>query len=152
MKHAGSRQAFRTVDLLYPLTAAHLGREKGARHFLLVSAMSANVHSPFFYGRVKGELELQLGLLPYRSLTIVRPSVLTGQRRQARPMESVAAFFSLAAPRRFRAVKATDVAAAVVSAAVADQPGCRMIPSVEIASVREDETLALAKPALPVAG
>ena len=135
MKQAGSRERFRAVDLLYPVTAAHLGLEKGARHFLLVSAMSANKHSPFFYSRMKGELEHQLKALPYKSLTIVRPSILVGQRDKARHFERAAAFFSLAAPRRFRAVKATDVAAAVVAAAAADQIGVRMISSASLAGV-----------------
>jgi uncharacterized protein YbjT (DUF2867 family) len=145
MKDAGSRQRFRSVDLLYPLTAAHLGLEKGARHFLLVSAMSANLHSPFYYSRIKGELELQVKLLPYRSITVVRPSVLVGQRPRMRPMERLAAFASLAGPRRFRAVKAADVAAAVVSAAAADATGFRMIPSADLAAMtRSDPTLSTA--------
>jgi uncharacterized protein YbjT (DUF2867 family) len=151
MKQAGSRERFRSIDLLYPLTAAHLGLEKGARHFLLVSAMSANPRSPFFYSSIKGELELQLKLLPYRSLTIARPSILIGQRAQPRAGERLAAFFSLAAPRRFRAVKATDVAAAVVSAAAADERGVRMIPSADLAGVASSVSpLAATNPAIAV--
>jgi hypothetical protein len=84
---------------------------------------------------MKGELEHQLKSLPYKSLTIVRPSILVGQRDKARHFERAAAFFSLAAPRRFRAVKATDVAASVVAAAVADQIGVRMISSASLAGV-----------------
>lgn len=152
MKDAGSRQRFRSVDLLYPLTAAHLGLEKGARHFLLVSAMSANVHSPFFYSRTKGELERQLRLLPYRSLTIVRPSVLIGPRERVRPMERAAAFLSLGGPRRFRAVRGVDVAAAVVSAAVADQPGIRVVSSAELAGVTTHHPMHTASSAVTVTG
>jgi uncharacterized protein YbjT (DUF2867 family) len=153
LKQAGSRQRFRSIDLLYPLTAAHLGLEKGVRHFLLVSAMSANPRSPFFYSRVKGELELQLRLLPYRSITIIRPSILTGKREKPRAAEQLGAFLSLAAPRRFRAVKAADVADAVVSAAVADERGFRVIPSVELHRVAAgDGTMPASNPALPVAG
>jgi uncharacterized protein YbjT (DUF2867 family) len=57
IRKAGSQQAFRTVDFVYPEQIARLGVEHGARHFLLVSALGANARSAVFYNRVKGELE-----------------------------------------------------------------------------------------------
>src|SRR5206468_316167 len=41
IKQAGSREAFRRVDLDYPREAALMGQRQGARHFLLVSALGA---------------------------------------------------------------------------------------------------------------
>ena len=76
----GSRDRFRAVDLGIPLAAARIAREQGARHFLLVSALGASVDSRFFYNRVKGELEDELRTLGYRSVTILRPSLLLGDR------------------------------------------------------------------------
>src|SRR5213075_189940 len=80
----GSKERFRDVDYRIPLDDARIARAQGARHFLLVSALGASVESRFFYSRVKGELEDALRTLGYRSLTIARPSLLLGDRRERR--------------------------------------------------------------------
>ena len=128
----GSRERFRAVDFGLPLAAARLARAQGARHFLLVSAAGASVASRFFYSRVKGELEDALRTLGFRSLTIVRPSLLLGERDEFRLGESIAKRVAWLVPGRYRPVQARDVAAALVRAAKADEPGMRIIESDEI--------------------
>ena len=132
MKAAGSRARFRAVDLLYPLTAAHLGVEKRVSHFLLVGALGANPTSRFFYNRMKGELEDAVTALPYRSVTIVRPSVLVGKREHPRVAGRVAGGLRGLFPVRYRPIDAADVARVLVLQAVADQPGRRVIESSEL--------------------
>jgi len=146
MKAAGSRRAFRTVDLLYPLTAAHLGVEKRVSHFLVVSALGADPRSLIFYSRIKGELEKALALLPYRSLTIARPSILVGKRDQPRTGERIAAGISFLTPPRIRPIDAADVAAAIVHQAWLDQPGRRVLETPELRLIA-----AAARSAPPVA-
>ena len=132
MGEAGSRRRFRTVDLLYPLTAAHLGIERRATHFLLVSAHGASVRSPFFYNRIKGELEAGVTELPYRSLTIARPSMLMGRRERPRTVERLAGALSFLAPSKVRPIKASDVALALVRKAVLDEPGRQVLNSSDL--------------------
>ena len=132
MKEAGSRRRFRAVDLLYPLTAAHLGIERKASHFLLVSAHGANARSLFFYSRIKGELEDGVSALPYRSLTIARPSVLVGTRENPRTAERIAAGLLFLAPASVRPIRASEVASALVRQAVLDEPGRRVLSSAEL--------------------
>ena len=60
IKTAGSRERFRAVDYDYPLMAARLGKEQGATHYLLVTALGANARSRIFYNRVKGEVEREM--------------------------------------------------------------------------------------------
>jgi len=132
MKAAGSRRRFRAVDLLYPLTAAHLGVEKKVSHFLLVSALGADAESRFFYNRMKGELENAVTELPYRSLTIARPSLLVGKREHSRLAERVAGRLRGLFPARYRPIHATEVARALVGQAVVDKPGWRIIESTEL--------------------
>jgi len=146
MKAAGSRRAFRTVDLLYPLTAAHLGVEKRVSHFLVVSAIGADPRSLIFYSRIKGELEKALALLPYRSLTIARPSILVGKRDQPRTGERIAAGISFLTPPRIRPIDAADVAAAIVRQAWLDEPGTRILETPELRLIA-----AAARSAPPVA-
>lgn len=132
MKQAGSKEAFRRVDYEYPLALAKRGLEKGAHHFLLVSALGADVESRIFYNQVKGELENALRTLPYRSVTIVRPSLLLGKRKEFRPFERLAMIVGEVVPGRFRPVRASEVAAALVTAARNDEPGFRIVESEQI--------------------
>lgn len=132
IKKAGTQASFRRVDHDYPLAAARLGVEQGARHFLLVSALGANARSRIFYNRVKGDVEQAIRALPYRSVTIVRPSILLGEREETRVGETIGKVLSRFAPRRIRAVPAHDVAAALLRAAIDDVPGVRIIESKDL--------------------
>jgi uncharacterized protein YbjT (DUF2867 family) len=132
IRAAGSEQAFREVDYSYPLRLAQLGLAGGARHFLLVSAIGANPVSRVFYNRVKGELERDLLALGYPSTTIVRPSLLLGQRKQFRLAEEIAKRFALLIPGRFKPVQAKDVAACLVQRARTDSTGPRIISSAQM--------------------
>jgi uncharacterized protein YbjT (DUF2867 family) len=132
IKQAGTQERFRRVDHDYPLTGARLGLREGAQHFLLVSALGANARSRIFYSRVKGEVEDAIRALPYRSVTIVRPSLLLGERAEFRLGESIGKMFARVIPGRYRPVHARDVAAALLEAAVAGRAGVRIIESHEM--------------------
>jgi uncharacterized protein YbjT (DUF2867 family) len=132
MGKAGSREAFRRVDYDYPLAIAKAALAQGARHFLLVSAIGANVRSPFFYNRVKGELEDALRELGYASLTIARPSLLLGERKEWRAGEEIAKRVVWLLPSRSRPVQAAQVALALVRAAHEGMRGARVLENPEL--------------------
>jgi uncharacterized protein YbjT (DUF2867 family) len=132
IKTAGSKERFRAVDYDIPLAAARMALKKGARHFLLVSSIGATASSRFFYLRVKGELEDALRTLGFRSVTIVRPSVLLGERGDVRFGEELAKRFGSLVPGKWKPVQARDVAQVLVRAAKEDEPGMRILESNEI--------------------
>jgi uncharacterized protein YbjT (DUF2867 family) len=132
IKKAGTRERFRQVDLEYPLKLARLGLEHGCRRFLFVSALGADPRSYNFYLRVKGELEAAVLALPYPGITIVRPSLLLGERGEFRLGEEIAKRLSCLAPPKFKPVRADAVAAVLVDAAKKDRPGREIIESREI--------------------
>jgi uncharacterized protein YbjT (DUF2867 family) len=132
IRQAGSQAVFRRVDFEYPLTIARLGLNGGARHFLLVSALGASSASGIFYNRVKGELEDQLRSLGYRSVTIARPSLLMGARKEFRLFERIGMVIGEFIPGRYRPVHAQAVARSLVMAARIDAPGLHIIESEEI--------------------
>ena len=103
---AVSQAAFRKVDFEYPCAAAQLGYARGARHFLLVSALGANAKSSVFYNRVKGEVEAAVLGVPYRSHTIVRPSLLVGEREETRLGEVIGAKLGFLVPRKYKPIPA----------------------------------------------
>ncbi|MED5431070.1 MAG: NAD(P)H-binding protein [Pseudomonadota bacterium] len=87
MKKAGSRQAFRHVDHDLVVLAGQVAQRAGVQRFLVVSAVNANARSPFFYARVKGQVERALMKLELPLLAIFQPSLLRGQREDRRPAE-----------------------------------------------------------------
>jgi len=98
IRRAGSRDAFREVDLGYAVTIAHMALAAGATRCYLVSAMGADPSSRVFYNRTKGEVEAEIGRLPFRTVVAFRPSRLAGDRAEFRSGER-AALAVLAAAR-----------------------------------------------------
>jgi len=132
IKQAGSRERFRQVDYGYPLRVAELARAAGARHYLVVSSLGAHPRSRVFYNRVKGELEQAIIALGFPNVTVIRPSLLLGDRDEFRLGEAIAKRFAWTFPPKYRAVQARDVARALVDAAVEDRPGVRVIENRDI--------------------
>ena len=139
IRKAGSQAAFRRVDHDYPLAAARLACERAADRFLLVTAMGADPNSRIFYNRVKGEVERDVSVLPFRAVTILRPSLILGERADRRPAEAAAQVvmgalgFAFAGPlRKYRAVGGDAVARAMVRLAKDDFHGVRVVESDEI--------------------
>ena len=123
---AGSQEAFRRVDLDYVVNAATFAKHRGARHFLMVTAVGAAAGSKVFYSRVKGEAEEAVAKLGIESLSIFRPSLILGQRDESRLKErmakSVAAALSFAmvgSLSKYRPIEATTIARAMLAAAAA---------------------------------
>ncbi len=123
IKKAKTKEKFRLVDYEYPLLAARLSKGK-AEKFLVISAQGANPDSPFFYNKVKGELERDLIALNLLNLIIFRPSLLLGDRKEDRPMEKVAGNIMrvinplfMGPLKKYAAIKASYVAECMISAA-----------------------------------
>ncbi len=133
IRKAGSKDAFRAVDHGYVLSFAQWARANGARHFLLVSSVAADLKSPNFYLRVKAEAERDIEALGFEWLDIFQPSFLLGTRTEARPFERIAQVvvdslqFALAGPlERYRGIPAATVAQAMLARANAPgDPGVR---------------------------
>ncbi|TWI59709.1 oxidoreductase [Halalkalibacter nanhaiisediminis] len=127
MKKAKSKDAFKKVDYYYPLMIARGALAKGAKQFLVVSAIGANVNSTFFYSRVKGELERDLIELGYPHIHIFRPSLLLGERKELRIGEKLGEYgVKLLGPllrgrwSNYQAIEGEAVAAAMVQAALTE--------------------------------
>lgn len=134
IRQAGSRARFRAIDFDIPLKAARLARARGATHYLYVSSLGADPRSPMFYSRTKGELEAALRDVGFPRLTIVRPSLLLGDRKEFRFGERIAQLFAFIPMGKATAIPATDVAAALVRLAREDGTGVRTVESDEMRS------------------
>ncbi|ANF81664.1 nucleoside-diphosphate sugar epimerase [Acinetobacter sp. NCu2D-2] len=123
LKKAGSKEQFYNIDYVINAHFAELVQQSGA-HYLLLSAFGANDQSLFFYNRVKGELEAYIKSLSVNKVSIIRPSLLLGQRSEKRRLEDATQKlyqrFSHLVPNTFKykPVTAEQVAHTMVDAAL----------------------------------
>jgi len=132
MKAAGSEARFAAVDRDLPVLVAQRTRAAGATRFALNSSLGANP-SGNFYLRTKAEAEEGIRKLGFPAYTIVRPSLIDVERSEVRPGERIGLLFARAfaplIPRRYRAVKADAIAQALLTGALRDDAGERLVES-----------------------
>jgi uncharacterized protein YbjT (DUF2867 family) len=118
IKTAGSKEAFRKVDLDYVVNVAKASKVNGINHFAVISAMGANKNSTVFYNQIKGEMEESIKAVGFNSTYIIRPSLLLGDRKEFRFGELIGKFFmitlSFLIPKKFRAIYDVQVALAMI--------------------------------------
>lgn len=131
IKVAGSQAAFRAIDLDAVVAIALAARSSGATKLGVVSAMGGNAQSSVFYNRIKGEMELSLARMGFKSLVIARPSLIDGDRaalgQTGRASEGLGLLLARGLrpllPVNYRAILARDVAHALIRAVQAATPG-----------------------------
>ena len=137
---AGSRSAFRKVDLDLVVEIARDARRRGAERLGVISAAGADPDALFFYNRVKGEMERAVAQLGYSTLVIVRPSLLAGDRALARQPPRWSERLALAAakpfaerlPAQWRPISAETVALALRTVVASGPFGVRLVSSAEM--------------------
>ncbi|MVT03301.1 hypothetical protein CD006_11685 [Enterobacter sp. 10-1] len=140
LRDAGSKAAFIHADYTLVVDTALTGLRLGAKHMLVVSAMGADPHSLFFYNRVKGEMEQALRAQAWRNLTILRPSMLLGERDKKRANEVLMAPLFRLLPGNWKSIDARDVARAMLSEALApSQEGVTVLPSAKLREIAAGE-------------
>ncbi|MEO8312751.1 MAG: NAD(P)H-binding protein [Caldimonas sp.] len=140
IKVAGSKAAFRAVDLDLVVAIARAARAAGARRLAVVSALGADRRSRVFYNRVKGEMEETVAAMGYASVVFARPSLLLGDRASlGQPTRRVEAFAANVLgpllpllPTGVRPIEASTVAAALVAALEQSTPGTRVLSSADL--------------------
>lgn len=77
------------IDHDYPVLAAKIAKDNGAKAVFLVTAVGANPKSGIFYVKTKGETERDILALDFKYTHIFRPSMIMGNRPEHRPMEGL---------------------------------------------------------------
>lgn len=86
---AGSKAKQYEIDYTYQYKFAETASKNGVNEYVLVSSIGANPSSPFFYMRMKGELEESVSNLPFEKTIILRPAQLYGARKEKRSGEEI---------------------------------------------------------------
>lgn len=121
IKKAGTKAKFENIDLDLPIEIGKISKEKGVKHYLVVSSVGANKDGNNFYLRTKGRMEEAVTKMGFSQITIVRPSMLLGKREEFRFGEQagkvVMKVFNpllLGKWKKYRAIQAADVATAMI--------------------------------------
>jgi uncharacterized protein YbjT (DUF2867 family) len=146
IKAAGAREAFRRVDYQYVNELAARTRECGARRFALISSVGANPRARNFYLRTKGEAEQAVRAAGFDATHIFRPSFLVGPRKESRTGEKLAIPIARAIDwalvnglRKYRSIRAIDVACAMIAANTGPHDGVRIYHFDEIWTLSRGE-------------
>ena len=75
------------MDYTYQYEVAREAARNGVDSYVLISTINANPDSSFFYLKMKGQLEEAVKVLPFSSISILRPGPLTGARERIRLSE-----------------------------------------------------------------
>lgn len=121
IRQAGSKERQRRVDYDYQYNTAAIAARNGVATYVLISAAGANASSPFFYMRMKGELEQAVAKLPFRHVHILQPGFLDGDRTENRPGEKIGLALTklvtqIGPFRRHRPIPGLTVAQAMIAA------------------------------------
>jgi uncharacterized protein YbjT (DUF2867 family) len=123
----GDKELYRKIDYDIPVRSARFAKEAGCETMAIVSAIGANSKGNNFYLKLKGEVEDTLETIGLRSVYIMQPCVLLGDRKENRPMERVfqaaSKVFAGIIPDKYKPIQGKTVAAAMVNAVKKGQAG-----------------------------
>jgi uncharacterized protein YbjT (DUF2867 family) len=113
------------IDHDYPVEAAKIALEAGAKSVFVVTAVGANANSNIFYIRTKGETERDIISLNFEHTSIFRPSMIMGERKESRRFEKtlikVWAFINPLligkSLKKYRGITGQDIATSMMNAA-----------------------------------
>lgn len=128
LKAAGSKEAQYKVDFEYQLQVAKAAAENDVKTYVLISSVNADPKSPFFYLKMKGELEEKISTLSFESIHILRPGPLKGHRETSRLNEVISTKFLDLMPKvlvsaGMRPVEGDRVAEVAVAAGLSAEKG-----------------------------
>ncbi len=129
-KVKGDKEAYRKIDHDIPVKAARFCKETGCNNFLIVSSVGADAKSKNFYLRLKGEVENEIKNIDLKTVSVFRPSILLGNRKESRTGESIGqiamqtfSFVFINNLRKYKPIYAREVAAAMIYATKQQKTG-----------------------------
>jgi uncharacterized protein YbjT (DUF2867 family) len=136
IKTAKTKENQYRVDFTYQYEFAKAAAENGVGAYVLVSSMGADSKSLVFYSRIKGELEEVVSKLNFRKCTIVRPSILDGDRKEKRAGEKIglliSRFITKFVLKKYRPTPVDLLAARMIGLSLDQKEGFRIVEGLEI--------------------
>ena len=115
----GNKSEYRKIDFDIIYNIANACKKNSIKNLLFVSSLGADSNASSFYLSLKGEIEDSVEILKLEYTSVFRPSVLLGNRNEARFMERIAQFvmYHLASliPSKYKPIDAEIVAKSMVN-------------------------------------
>ncbi len=89
LRLAGSREGQYKIDYHHQYDVARAAAINDVKEYVLVSSAGASSGSRIFYSKMKGDLERDVKRLPFETIHIIRPGILTGAREDVRIGERI---------------------------------------------------------------
>lgn len=126
LAQAGSKEAQYRVDYSYQAAVIEAAASNGVARLFLVSSPQASLKSPFFYSRMKAELDGFAESMPFSTRVFFRPAIIRGERPDNRPAEKISGLISeqlanwVPGMQKYKPIKGKTLAQAIVNCACGD--------------------------------
>jgi uncharacterized protein YbjT (DUF2867 family) len=135
-KVKGDKEAYRKIDFDIPVKLARFCKMTGCEKFILVSSAGANSKSRNFYQRLKEETEEAVKSVGLKTVHIMRPSLLLGERKEFRLGENIGkavmTSLSFLIPEKYKAIQGKDVAKVMIALGKKNDEGIFVHENLEI--------------------
>jgi len=135
-KVKGDKEAYRKIDFDIPVKLARFCKMTDCEKFILVSSAGANSKSRNFYQRLKGETEEAVKSVGLKTVHIMRPSLLLGERKEFRLGENIGkavmTSLSFLIPEKYKAIQGKDVAKVMIALGKKNDEGIFVHENLEI--------------------
>ncbi len=137
-KVKGDKDAYRKIDYDIPVNAARFCKMIGCEKFILVSSAGANSKSINFYAKLKGETEEAVKEAGLKTVHIMRPSMLLGERKEFRLLEKIGqnlmTGLAFLIPAKYKPIHGKNVAKAMLAVSKKNEEGYFVHENKEICS------------------
>ena len=123
-KNTPNKNEYIKIEYDLPVEVAKIAKENSINSFTYVSSLGANPNASGLYLKNKGQTEEALKKLNFPKLSIIRPSILLGNRKENRIGEKIGIFvmksFSplfLGKMKKYKPIQVKNVAIAIVKVA-----------------------------------
>ena len=145
MKKAGSKIKQLEIDVDIPSLVMKLSKQFGIDRCVLISALGVSKNSPFFYSRMKAQLDENARNIGFKQLILIKPSILEGPRLEKRNAEKFSIVMGNLIGKtglinKYRPVESIDVAKSMIQSLFDLPNGIHEVASNEIAAYAKEYT------------
>jgi len=126
-KNTPDKNEYIKIEYNLPLDVAKLAKSNSINNFIYISSLGANSNAAGLYLKNKGQTEEELIKLNFSNLSILRPSILLGKRRENRIGEKIGIFVMktlsplfLGKMKKYKPIKVEHVAKTMLQVAKKD--------------------------------
>ena len=121
-KNTPDKSQYTRIEYNIPIEVAKIAKSNSVNNFIYVSSLGANPNATGLYLKNKGKAEEELKKLNFTKLSIIRPSILLGNRKENRVGEKIGILLMktlsplfLGKLKKYKPIKVENVAKAMVN-------------------------------------